>query len=50
VYSPLLEQSSAPSTHAQYAGAFGYLDFGGGTPRAPARSLQPGMGFWVEKF
>jgi hypothetical protein len=49
-YSPQLEQPGAPFTNAQYCAANGFLDFGGGTPPAPALILQPGMGFWIEKF
>jgi hypothetical protein len=48
-YSPLLEQPGAPFTNLEYCTANGYQDFAGGTPPAPAFSLQPGVGFWVEK-
>jgi subtilisin family serine protease len=48
-YSPVLEQPGAPLTNLEYCTAYGYLDFAGGTPPAPALNLQPGVGFWVEK-
>jgi hypothetical protein len=48
-YSPVLERPGAPFTNAEYGAANGYQDFAGGTPPAPAFSLQPGAGFWVEK-
>jgi hypothetical protein len=59
-YSPQLEQLGAPFTNCQYAAANHYLDFGDcaaanaaawvPNPPAPALSLTPGLGFWVEKF
>ena len=49
-YAPLFEQPGAAFSNSQYCTANGYYDFGGGTPPAPALSLEPGRGFWVEKF
>ena len=49
-YTPQFEQPGSALTNSGYAAAHGYQDFGGGTPPAPALSLQPGIGFWVEKF
>jgi hypothetical protein len=46
-YSPQLEQPGAPFTNLQYCTANDLLDFGGGTPPAPARTLGLGAGFWV---
>jgi hypothetical protein len=52
-YSPSLESAAIPAppfSNAQYGAAHGLLDFGGGTPPAPIFNLQPGVGFWVDKF
>ena len=48
-YAPQLEQPGMPFNSAQYAAQNGFQDFAGGTPPAPPFSLQPGVGFWVEK-
>jgi hypothetical protein len=49
-YSPSFADG-VPQSNAQYAAPRGLQDFAGGTPAGvPARLLEPGMGFWVDKF
>ncbi|MCC6472183.1 MAG: exo-alpha-sialidase, partial [Burkholderiales bacterium] len=59
-FAPSLELTGSPFNSCTYAANQNYLDFGGcaaandklGVPNrpAPALTLEPGMGFWVEKY